>query len=1235
MPKCILSLRIFLFTGLVAGFGALFLMLGFATHGFAQGGPTGAISGVVQDPSGAVIPNAAVVVISEDTGITVRKVTSTGAGTFTVPFLAPGAYTLRVSATGFRVFEVADVIVRVTETAHVVAAMEIGTAKEAVTVEAAATPVQVTSAATGVTIESHTLNSLPLSTGNFLTMLALSPGANTDLFPSSNVGRGSVTLNVNGERATNNNYQLEGINANDINLPVTDNVPLPAVDALAEFKTQTSLYDASQGRNAGGNIQVLMKSGTDKYHGDGYEFFRNNALNANDFFLNAASEPRPILRQNQFGGSFGGPVPKLKGTFFFLNYQGTRASSGISTGTYMSTQIPVFPADRSAASLIAAYFPGGLPTGFTSLDTSAVDFLNLPASKCPGFNDGTHCLPTLPGTPGLGPPPSSGGPAPANVAPLTRSLAGPYTNDEYVVSIDKQFGANNRIQGRWFASQGQNSEPFGEESTLPFTEAFPLRNKFLKLGWTHIFSSNTTNDVRVGYNRYYFAHSPSTPISLTDIGATRGNSAEFPGAYEPIVGPYFSLGPNVNDNRGGTFNTFTYADDVSHVMGRHTLRFGGDYSRYQLNRYNNFSVYGSVSFADTSATSTLPALNALQNWLLGRVSTTEGGAGFVNSWWRAGDPALYFQDDYKATSRLTLNLGLRWEGNNIAHDKFDRLDNYAGNGDGLPGPLVLIHPAGTPKVGTAGVSSCTLLHCFDASNFMPRAGFAWDVRGDGKTALRGGYGVYFQRTSNQDQLQTFGGFPFSEQLAAAPFTVTPENPFPTSLPLSDFPLTGTQATPLLTAFDGPTGTPIFNTSDGTPSSGYQFYPVRNLLTPYSEQWNFTIQRQLKGGWMASIGYVGSHGLKLLGPGRSANAGRICTMASPCTIPASMAKGVTVPPGTPGTVQNADGSITITQTTMDNINARVPPNDLGFQADYLMFTENQGLSNYHSLQTSLVHRWSSGVYLQAAYTYSRCMDNGSGSQYGDEINGNLPFGDLINPRSNYGPCDFDRTHRLVISYNYELPFARMLNIGNHGFGKMANGWSVNGVTTLQSNLPFLVYDGSAMVAEDNYWDLTNFATLAPGMSLNNVLTKGSTVSRLSNYVNLNAFQVGGNCIDNQTSVVPCVIPNPSPPPATIANPAATGYAAVGDVSRNNFRGPFEQNWDFALAKNTRLTEQLNLGFRADFFNVFNHPAFQSPQAGGVSTPTGNSGEINVALGSSAILATLNGPRVIQFSLRLEF
>ncbi len=1196
----------------------LFLAIGLTIPALAQGGPRGAITGTVKDPAGAAVPGAKVEIINQGTGVTERTVTTNSDGVFTATLLPIGTYRVVVTASGFARAEAPEVKIYVTETTNVTVSLKVGQVTEAVTISEAATPVQLESPATGQTIQN--VGDLPLATRNFLSLLALSTGANSELADTAALGRGAVSINVNGQRPVNNNYQLEGINANDFNLPILDNVPLPNPQTVQEFKTQTSLYDASQGRNGGGNIQVALKSGTSEYHGDLFEFFRNNALNANDFFLNRSGQKRPVLRQNQYGGSIGGPVPFFKEFFFFGNYQGWRAASGVSAGTQLGTNIPVLPADRSEANLRAIFFPNGLPPGFTSLDPVAVRILNLPASKCPLFNDGTFCIPSLPGTPGFD---TAGN---LNRAFLSRSGLGTFRDDQFTITMDKRLTEKDKISGRWFFSDNETVQPFGTGSTLPFKKTIPGLNRFLKLGWTHIFSPRVVNEARFGFNRFGFDQKPEEPILLSDIGAVRGNSAEFPAAFRiAISGVGFSLGTGVNDDRGGRFNTFVYANDLSFALGKHQFRVGGEINRYQLNRFNRFATRGSVAFANTGADAGgagIPPLTGLQNFLLGRVTSTQGAAGFFTFFFRALDAALYVQDDWKITPRLTLNLGLRWEGLSTAHEKQNFLSNFQGLGDGQPGPIKIIHPAETPRVGTPGVSRCTLLDCFDADNFAPRIGFAWDVFGDQKTSLRGGYGIYYQRTSNQPLLQTSGGLPFSEQFSAAPFSVTLQNPFPSIRPTSDFPLSTDQVVPKLVSFDATTGRPIFDSSNGRPLSGFFFFPLRNFHAPYAQQWNLTVQREFFRNWVLEVGYVGTRGVNLIGTGRPLNPGQTCTTAQPCVIPASIGTDVTVPAGTPGVTKNADGSISITESTAANIDARVPVQFLGLANSRGFFQEQSGSSNYHSLQVSVTHRFTGGLYFQGAYTFSRAIDNGSGSAFQDELNGLLHIGDLFDLRGNRGLADFDRTHRAAISYVYELPFARWAGVENRGWGKFAHGWAVHGVTIFQSGTPFLIIDSSAATLQDtDFINTTNKATLAPGATLSSVLTQGSVKSRLNGYVNFNAFIPGGRCVNTQNVVV------------ASNDPGCIGFTAVGDLGRNVFRGPFQQNWDLSLVKTTKITERTSVDFRAEFFNVWNHPVFQSPQAAGGSF--GNYGIVDVAGGDSSILATANRPRIVQFALKINF
>jgi hypothetical protein len=1187
----------------------------------AQGGSTGAISGTAKDEKGAAVAGAQVDIINAATGVTERSTTTDGNGSFGVTSLPPGVYKIIVTATGFSKTELTDVKVNVTETTTVNVPLKVGEITASITVEGGATPIQLNSAATGQTLQSTTINALPLATRNFLTLLTLSTGANTEMFQSDALGRGAVTINVNGQRPVNNNYQLEGINANDINLPILDNVPLPNPSTVQEFKTQTSLYDASQGRNGGGNIQVALKSGTNEFHGDGFFFLRNDVLNANDFFRNRTGQDRPRYRQGVYGLSIGGPIylphfgeggPVLHDTnkrhFFFFNYQGTHAASGTAAGTNFATNIPVLPNNRSEANLIATFFPGGLPLGFTGLNPVAVAYLNLPGSKCPDFG-GNFCIPTVAPNAGNGAAGFNGPGGTLSLGSINRASLGTFKDNQFTITTDHQLTTNNKLTFRYFQSTNEALRPFGAGGTLHYAQFAPGRNKFVKLGLTSVISSRIVNDLKAGFNRFFFSIAPNEQISLADIGATRGNAAEFPGAYQAIITGAFSLGAGVNDDRGGTFNTFVLGDDLSWSKGSHQFRFGGEGSYYELNRYNNFATRGSVTFGNATG------LVGFQNFLLGRVTTTQGRAGFSTFYFRALDHSYYVQDDWKFNSRLTMNLGFRLEGLSIAHEKFNFLSNFRGLGDGTAPPLEIINPEDTPVVGDPGVSRCTMLDCIKFYP-APRFGFAYDLFGDQTTVIRGGYGVYFQRVSNQSLLQTSGGSPFSEDFSAAPFTVTPQNPFPGQRPNSDFPLSTVARVPRLTAFLAD-GTPVFDSPSGGPLGGFRFFPERDFVAPYAQQWNFTVQRQLPWRMVAEVGYVGTNGKRLIGTGAPVNPGQICTVASPCVIPASLASDVSaadIPAGTPGITRNADGSISITRSYAENINARVPSQYLGLATSRLFAQTQNGFSEYHSLQASLTRQFSDGVYLQAAYTFGKSIDNGSGSSFGDELNGLLDVGDLLNAASNKGLSDFDRTHRFVISYNYELPFAKWWSSGPR---KLVEGWSINGVSTFQSGTPFLIVDFGSFTLQDTDFINGSRATIGSGA----ILTSGGTRDRIDNFVNLDAFISGGRCVNDQNVVVSC------------ASAASTGFAAFGDIGRNTFRGPFQTNHDISIVKRTNITETVNLEFRAEAFNFLNHPTFQSPQAQGGSF--GNYGIVDVSTGDSSILATANRPRTIQFGLKLNF
>src|SRR5437660_2097681 len=370
-----------------------------STDAYGQGGATGAINGAVVDTSGGSVAGAEVQIIDLRTESLVRKIPTNADGTFVAPLLPPGTYIVVVNKSGFAEAKASGIEVRVTETTKVTIALKPGAVSEKVEISAQITDVETTNAATGQSLGTETVRELPLATQNYQQLLTLSSGAQSELNAAAQLGRGSVKLFVNGQREDNNNFLIEGISATDYNVAQASYVPLPNPDVIQEFKVQTSLYDASQGRNGGGNVNAILKSGTKEIHGDAYEYFRNDVLNANDYFLNAAGQERPTTKQNIFGGSLGGPVGQEKYGLFFVNYQGTRHPRALSPGTQINNPgFPSLPTTRDALSIANALSTSAFPiapTDINSVILKLLQFNSMHFVDPKGFIIHMECTPNL------------------------------------------------------------------------------------------------------------------------------------------------------------------------------------------------------------------------------------------------------------------------------------------------------------------------------------------------------------------------------------------------------------------------------------------------------------------------------------------------------------------------------------------------------------------------------------------------------------------------------------------------------------------------------------------------------------------------------------------------------------------------------------------------------------------------------------------------------------------------
>ncbi len=1205
-----------------------------STGTYGQGGATGAISGVVVDSSGGSVGEAEVQIINTRTESQARKVSTNADGAFVVPLLPPGTYVVVVNKPGFAEAKASGIEVRVTETTKVTISLKPGGVSEKVEISAQVTNVETTNAATGQSLGTETVRELPLATQNYQQLLTLSSGAQSELNAAAQLGRGSVKLFVNGQREDNNNFLIEGISATDYNVAQATYVPLPNPDVIQEFKVQTSLYDASQGRNGGGNVNAILKSGTKEIHGDAYEYFRNDVLNANEYFLNKEGQARPSVKQNIFGGSLGGPVGREKWGYFFVNYQGTRQRSGLSPGTFISSNIPLLPADRSPASLESVF---GLPsidpilsnTGGTGLlqrlDTTGQfgpksAFLIASGQVAAGCTSGC--------TPGL----TNGT---VNTGAFALSKPGKFTDDQFTSNWDREFrGGQDKISARFFFSDSESFLPFGggdlqeslgstlassiSSTSLNFPFDTPVAARFFNATETHLFSPTLVNELRFGFVHINDQLNNVDPVTTSDIGIIRPTTSVTKSIYKFVFASSgFEIGPAPFGNQHQAQNNYNFVDTVSWVKGAHLFRFGGEFTRVNLDKLFPQVFNGELFFTNTPSNGPLATPTTdFQNFLLGAPQFSFGGGGVYNHQYRTNNYGIFAQDDWKIRHDLTLNLGLRTEIFGGFHDNschIGNLDPTLAN----QGQFPFIYPAcvkGLNLAGLSGNANSTTYNNNYSTGYGPRVGLAYDLFGHHTTTIRAGFGIYYVRedVGTVDQLSfqapflpvAFGGSP-AGCMGSIYSINTPASCIPagaTSNPnaLPDAGILDPTFVPCLAVFQGFPGNDTTQAASYGAASGaacpgpllstniFGLQVPRHFVVPSTQQWNLTIQRSLGRQWVLEIGYVGTHAVHL----RETRDNQQSQRAS-----------ATNPVKINSTFCNPNPCL-ITTNTFGNAVARSLNQGINGYAGFQLFA-NDAYSHYHSLQSSLTRRWGAG-YFQAAYTFSKSTDATS--------TGNTAFNTAFNDESTLnasrGLSDFDRTHRFVVSYRYDLPIFRDTTGAK---AALLKDWALSGITIFQSGTPFSVTDSGAGTGflGAGFTPGTLSGSLASGSTLSSALTTGSIQSRVNNgYLNVNAF-----------TPAPLLYPAQCDP---INNPnfCTTDF---GNLGRNTFRGPHQQNWDFSLIKNFKLTERQSMRFTTDFFNIWNHANFANPASTDVENPSG----------FGRIVSTVGTPRLIQLSLRYAF
>ena len=945
--------------------GFLFITLGLALTATAATAQThlGSIRGTITDPSGLAVADVPLTFMHEETSLT-RTVSTGSAGAFSVSQLAPGAYRMEVELAGYKKF-VNRTTLQVNQHLRLDVALEIGEVTEEVFVTAP-DALEQDSVELSTIIDDRQIAGLPLDGRNFLELALLASGAYPAAQGSAASGRGDFSLSANGAREDMNEFLLDGVYNNDPKLNTAG--VSPPVDAIREFQLLTSTSDASFGHHPGVHVNVITRSGANQLSGTVYEFFRTKAMNARNAFA-PAGEEAPAYGRNQFGASLGGPIARDR-TFFFVDYEGTRRAEGITRVTNVPT-LAERTGDFSQSLLPAPIDPStGLPFPGGMIPQSALNPIGAAIAALY--------------------------PEPDRNVPDENFVSSPTERDRtdhFDLRVDHVFGKASLLTARYSFNDRRLFEPFsgpGFALVPGFGTNVARRAQNLMVSETLVMSPALVNDVRVAFNRVSIGVShENMGTSLNgDVGLPElsSNARDFGLSFITVSG-FSPLGDETNNPQESTTNTFQVLDTLTYVRGDHLLKFGVDVRVTRQDAFRDVQSRGFLTFSNVFTG------NALADLLLGLPRRT-GGAVLDNPQrLRTESYNFFVHDNFRIRPNLTLSAGLRYEYTSPPVDADDRANVYD------PATRSLI------QVGTNGIPRAA--YEADKNNLAPRVGFAWTPTADGRTVLRGGYGIYY----SQSPLAPGEGLYFSPPFFD--FNLF----FP--LPPLFFPPSGLP----LTLFDPfPSGFPF-----PLPDSALAFQ--RDLRTPYLQQWNVSVQRQLGGRREVDVAYVGSRGSNLIGA-------RDINQAAASPLP---------------------------------VNPRPVP-----QFADIVALESRGSSLYNSLQITLRQRLSSGLSVLSSYTLGKSTDDQSNffSSAGDP---NFPQ-DSNDPTAERGRSNFDVRHRFSLSFLYELPFGtgRRFLADRGWLSRLLEDWQLAGIVTLQSGRPFTV----ALLPElDN--SNTGFAALGFG------------------------------------------------------------------------------------------------------------------------------------------------------------